>query len=74
VSKIIVCCFVLHNVAKYLKDPDDFAELPPQPEDAAADNNNNSHAQDDFSDARIRNLGQQKRKNLMEILFRNRNN
>jgi len=66
VSNIIICCFVLHNIAKYLADPyEDFPEIDDQDEDEA-------DATPMPNNTRIRELGKQKRDQIADILF-NRN-
>lgn len=70
VPSVIICCFVLHNIAKYLNDSDDFPELD--------DNNDNGEPEPatvgdpvTLSDRRIRELGQQKRDHIANIIFHN---
>jgi len=70
VSTIIVCCFVLHNVAKYLSDPEDFPE---ECDFEDPEESNEASINIELGTARIRNLGQLRRKELAEIVFRNRN-
>ena len=67
VGGIIICCFILHNVAKYLGDADDFDELVVQDEDEVGENL-------ETSDAQTRRLGQAKRNEIAAILYANRNN
>ena len=61
VPSVIVACFVLHNVAKYVQDPDDFFEY--------QDNNGDDDDEgDEYDDARIRQRGQERRRMVAEII------
>ena len=62
VPSLIVACCILHNVAKYIKDPDDFPEY----EDFQVDNN------DVYEDhPRIRQRGQDRRRQIADIIHAN---
>jgi hypothetical protein len=69
VGGIILACCILHNVAKYLKDADNFLELPEE--------NNQPELPPppapQLSDVRIRQLGQTKRNEIAHTLFQRRN-
>lgn len=69
VPSIIVCCFVLHNIAKYLKDPDDFPHF--DEEESNEDDLDGIELVTGQS-ARIRQLGQQKRDQIAAIIYQNR--
>lgn len=62
VPKVIICCFVLHNIAKHLQDDDDVFEV-------AVDNNvfvlNDA---DEEAQDRLRRLGQEKRIRIARIV------
>jgi len=63
VPKIIICCFIFHNVAKYLNDPDDFLNHN-EDEDEESNVNENSN----YNDIRIRAMGQEQRDRFAEML------
>jgi hypothetical protein len=59
---LIVACFVLHNVAKYLQDgDDDFMDVDPDDEHEDLDG-------EEGNDAYIRQLGQERRRVISRIL------
>lgn len=70
VPSVIICCFVLHNVAKYLNDTDNFPEL-----EEDCDEGEPEPAEEvgpvALSERRVRELGQQKREQIAASLFLN---
>lgn len=66
VGKITVCCCVLHNVAKYLNDADDFEDLQLDGNLGADENN------PEVNDLTTRRMGQQKRIEISQILYSNK--
>ena len=64
-ASIIICCFVLHNVAKYLKDNADFPELMNDDDDSAEE------PIEPDNDNLLRARGQQRRINIAQILYSN---
>jgi hypothetical protein len=62
VPSVIVACFVLRNVAKYVQDPDDFLENQANNDDDGVDDG------EEYNDARIRQRGQERRRMLAEII------
>lgn len=64
VPSVIVACFVLHNVAKYLDDRDDFPDLPPDSDD----DSDSASDDDEDDDLRIRQRGQDRRRTIAESL------
>jgi len=69
ISGIIVCCCILHNIGKYLKDNNDFSEYESPPENCNPEHRNNTTVV--LSDARTRALGQQLRDQIVQILISN---
>lgn len=60
IPKIVITCFILHNIAKILGDADF--------EDVETNDENDA---DDFDDINIRARGQEVRQNLAEIIYNN---
>lgn len=67
VGQIILCCCILHNIAKYLGDDVDFPELD---EDDVFEEIQEENAS--TSNSAKRRLGQQKRNEIAHVLFQNK--
>ena len=65
VPRVVIACFVLHNISKYLNDPDDFLEFSEEPVDDGPEN---------FNDARKRQRRQEKRQRLAQVVLQMTNN
>lgn len=65
IPKIIVCCIVLHNFAKFLNDVNDFIEIDyeAEPEDDGGEEADHNQA------AQLRRLGNQRRDDIANILY-----
>jgi hypothetical protein len=63
IPAFIICCAVLHNISKYLKDPEDFPEIV-EPEEYLRD----QHAIEE-SRINVRRAGQAKREQIAEALY-----
>lgn len=68
ISRIIICGFVLHNIAKHVNDADDFQELFPDVHDNAVGNLLNFN--NEYANVRVQ--GEQKRTEIARILFNRR--
>ncbi|XP_064644736.1 putative nuclease HARBI1 [Lineus longissimus] len=64
VPSVIVACFMLHNISKYLDDQDDFPEL----ENDEPDTDSDDDEDDEDGDRRIRQRGQNRRRVIAELL------
>jgi hypothetical protein len=62
IPSVIIACFVMHNVSKYLKDPDEF----PAFTDTLSDDNDDPEIYND--DERIRRRGQDRRQQIADVL------
>jgi hypothetical protein len=71
VGNVIIACFVLHNVAKYLNEDDGFPELDC---DSEVEDGTEQVETDNTTQERLRRLGQQKRQEITNIIFRNLTN
>lgn len=68
IPKLIVCCFVLHNIAKYLQDPQPGL---PDCHDGNLALVEGGDEDDVATVGNIRHLGEDRRNRLAEIIFRN---
>lgn len=65
---LILSCFILHNVAKYLNDnPDDFDELDDNENDVDDNENDDDNAHD--NQVMLREQGNQRRNEISQIIF-----
>lgn len=69
IPTFIICAFILHNVAKYLKDPDDFSDL-------LSEDNEQSNPEiiEELNPRHIRQEGEIRRNHIAEILHQRRRN
>jgi hypothetical protein len=66
---VITCCAILHNIAKFLNDADEFPEQPEN--DQPFSNAERTHTSNTQSRTRIRAAGQAKRNQIAQMLLPN---
>lgn len=66
VASLILCAFVFHNIAKHINDPDDFVAIPEEPQPP-------SHYQNEANENNLRQLGEDRRKEIAELVYERRN-
>lgn len=67
--QVIICCCVLHNIAKKLNDIEDFDDFPPSSVGENADNSNNTSSNVYYGNPVMRQKGIEKRNEIAQVIF-----